>query len=102
MAAGLTVLFAVMAFVNLGSMKAPQTAYEFEKNDSHGNEMVLRFDGSVTISEAQVYLGGKEKRHFVCVGSECEGDGWDASGKRQNCYLYTAGIQWKFITALTN
>ena len=28
--------------------------------------MVLRFDGSVTISEAQVYLGGKEKRHFVC------------------------------------
>ena len=24
------------------------------------------------------------------------------SGKRQNCYLYTAGIQWKFITALTN
>ena len=20
------------------------------------------------------------------------------SGKRQNCYLYTAGIQWKFIT----
>ena len=31
MAAGLTVLFAVMAFVNLGSMKAPQTAYEFEK-----------------------------------------------------------------------
>ena len=64
--------------------------------------MVLRFDGSVTISEAQVYLGGKEKRHFVCSVPNAEGDGWDASGKRQNCYLYTAGIQWKFITALTN
>lgn len=81
MAAGLTVLFAVMAFVNLGSMKAPQTAYEFEKNDSHGNEMVLRFDGSVTISEAQVYLGGKEKRHFVCSVPNAEGDGWDAIGE---------------------
>ena len=62
-------------------MKAPQTAYEFEKNDSHGNEMVLRFDGSVTISEAQVYLGGKEKRHFVCSVPNAEGDGWDAIGE---------------------
>ena len=54
---------------------------EFEKNDSHGNEMVLRFDGSVTISEAQVYLGGKEKRHFVCSVPNAEGDGWDAIGE---------------------
>lgn len=102
MAAGLTVLFAVMAFVNLGSMKAPQTAYEFEKNDSHGNEMVLRFDGSVTISEAQVIW--VERRRDILYARfrmprEMAGM---PSGKRQNCYLYTAGIQWKFITALTN
>lgn len=43
--------------------------------------MVLRFDGSVTISEAQVYLGGKEKRHFVCSVPNAEGDGWDAIGE---------------------
>ena len=43
--------------------------------------MVLRIHGSVTISEAQVYLGGKEKRHFVCSVPNAEGDGWDAIGE---------------------
>ena len=35
----------------------------------------------MTISEAQVYLGGKEKRHFVCSVPNAEGDGWDAIGE---------------------
>ena len=80
MAAGLTALFAAMAFMNLGTMKAPQSAYVFEKNDANGSEMVLQFDGSVTISEAQFYLGGLEKRRFVCSVPNAEGDGWDAIG----------------------
>lgn len=42
--------------------------------------MVLQFDGSVTISEVQFYLGGQEKRRFVCSVPNAEGDGWDAIG----------------------
>ena len=71
---------AAMAFMHLGTMKSPQSAYVFEKNDANGSEMVLQFDGSVTISEAQFYLGGQEKRRFVCSVPNAEGDGWDAIG----------------------
>ena len=41
---------------------------------------MIEFDGSVTISEAQFYLGGQEKCRFVCSVPNAEGDGWDAIG----------------------
>lgn len=73
---GLTLLFGIMAFTNLGSTKVPQTAYRFEKDGQKGNEMVLRFDTSETIGKVKLYLGGKEKREFAFFVPNKEGDGW--------------------------
>ena len=46
---GLTLLFGMLAFAHLGSTRAPQSGYRFEKGDSGKQEMILYFDQSVTI-----------------------------------------------------
>lgn len=64
--------------------------------------MVLQFDGSVTISEAQFYLGGQENAGlYVRYQMQKEMAGM-RSGMKQSCGLYTAGIRWESITTRMN
>ena len=74
----MTAFFCVLALSGIGSTKAPQTVYRFEKGSANGNEMILKFDGSVTISKAVIYLGVKEKRTFAFSVPNASGDGWDS------------------------
>lgn len=74
---GLTLLFGMLAFAHLGSTRAPQSGYRFEKGDSGKQEMILYFDQSVTIRTLEIYLGVKEKRSFTLFVPNAAGDGWD-------------------------
>ena len=74
---GLTLLFGMLAFAHLGSTRAPQSGYRFEKGESGKQEMILYFDQSVTIRTLEIYLGVKEKRSFTLFVPNAAGDGWD-------------------------
>lgn len=70
--AAITVIYAVVAFVNLGDREAPETDYSIVEN----GEIVLDFGKSVEITRIWDYLGYSNNPKYEISYSENENGGW--------------------------
>lgn len=68
----LTLIYTVIAFYDLGDLKAPQTFYVKEREDERENTITLDFGKNTKISAVSWYLGYYEERNFEL---ETSGDG---------------------------
>lgn len=68
----ITVIYAVVAFVNLGNKEAPETGYSFVESD----EVILDFGESTEISKIWNFLGYKNNPTYLVSYSEVENGGW--------------------------
>ena len=68
----ITLVYAVVAFINLGNMEAPETQYSFVKE----GEVVLDFGKDVQIQKIWNFLGYQNNPKYVVSYSENRETGW--------------------------
>ena len=83
--AAITLIYAVVAFVNLGDRQAPETAYSFVEND----EVILDFGESVSIAKMWNFLGYLNNPKYTVSSLEDEDSEWVDIYTEQS--LYDAG-----------
>lgn len=74
--AGITILYAIVAFYNLGDREVPQTSWE---GNNYYETIELEFDGEQYISSMDYFLGNYEERSFSIYYSY-DGEIWDYFG----------------------
>lgn len=77
----ITIVYAVVAFMNLGNMKAPETGYSVVED----GEVVLDFGQNVDIAKIWDYLGYQNNPKYV-VASSADGTNWQE--------VYADGTPW--------
>lgn len=99
---GITVIYACIAFFNLGDMKAPETVWHSETT---GTEINLDFGKEVTIGDMYCYLGSYENRKFELQYSSdgvnwtkydaaAEGGSTDSESKMPECINFCSVFCW--------
>ncbi|MCL1999192.1 MAG: phospholipid carrier-dependent glycosyltransferase [Turicibacter sp.] len=82
----LVVIYAFLAFYNLGNRESPQTTWEF------GDAVIVDFGTEVFVSQFQFMQGARREIDFMLFGS-LDGDDWHYSAHISNVEVFSWGEQ---------
>lgn len=94
----ITVIYCIVAFINLGDRYVPQSGYEM---DTNSNSIVIELDETDYVGKIEYFLGNYEERQFSVYFSD-DGQNWEYFDEFEMnsvfCWdTFSAGVDTKFI-----